>query len=299
MTKIFVTGATGTVGNDTVDELLSHGYEVLGLARSDSSAKKLEAKGVKVIRGDLQNLEALKKGAKEADGVINLAFIHNFADMPTSLRIDKEASQAILDELKGTNKTFIGIVATTTLAKSDTTPVSEDAPYSTAPGLSARAANERFVLSYADKGVKVISVRFPPTVHGVGDTHQFIPGIIAAEKQKGVSVYIGDGTNVWSAVSIKDTAKLLRLAFEKGKNGAKYNSVAESGVPFKDIAKAIGKKYNWPVKSVTEDEAPQYLGAMAGLINPVSGYVSSKKTQSELGWKPSEPGLLDDIATYY
>ncbi|QPG72770.1 hypothetical protein FOA43_000071 [Brettanomyces nanus] len=299
MTKsIFVTGATGLVGKNTVDELLRQGYHVTGLARSDASEKALKDNGCEVIRGDLKDIEALKKGAAESDGVIHLGFVHNFADFETCALIDRAAIDAMLSALKGTDRPFISIGGTLGVSEGDGKPNDEDSPYVDLPGFGLRFETERRVLAYASKGVRTISLRLPPTVHGKGDVNGFIPILIAAAEKAGYSFYIPESKNVWSAVNVEDCASLLVLALKKGKAGKAYHAVGEPGVPLKVIGEAIGRKHNLPTKSISYEEAKKLLGFFTDMT--LLGETSlSEKTQKELGWKPTHATLVEDIAEFY
>ncbi|QPG76597.1 hypothetical protein FOA43_003989 [Brettanomyces nanus] len=295
--SIFVTGATGLVGRHTVDLLLKEGYHVTGLARSDASEKALKDKGCEVIRGDLEDIEALKKGASESDGVIHLAFIHKFEEFEKCALIDRAASAAMLSVLEGTDKPFINVTGTLALTEESGKPTDEDSPYVEHPGFGFRSETERQVLAYASKGVRVMSVRFAPTVHGKDD-HGFIPILSGIAQKLGYSFYIGEGKSVWPAVNVDDTALLLLLVLKKGKAGKIYHSVDESGVSWKVIAEAIGKKHNLPAKSITFEEGQKVLGFFAGVI-AFGEPSSSEKTQKELGWKPTHATLVEDIAEFY
>ncbi|QOU21464.1 hypothetical protein BRETT_001188 [Brettanomyces bruxellensis] len=296
--KIFVTGATGTIGSVTVDRLLENGIDVLGLARSEDSAAKLKAKHCQVLRGSLEDLAVLRKGASECDGVIHLAFVHDFANFNKSVEIDRNASSAMMDSLRGTGKPFISISGTLMLEEKNRSYVDEDSPFAQSPGFSLRAENEKLVLSYATEDVKSMSVRFPPTVHGVGDTVGFIPTLVAASKKAGFAMYIDQGENCWPAVNLQDAADFLRLAILHGTAGKPYNCVGESGIPTKAIAEAIGKKYNLPVKSITKEESFKYLGFLATIL-AANNVTRAEKSKKELEWTPSHSTLLEDIASYY
>ncbi len=298
MKTIFVTGATGTVGSVTVDELLKKGYKVIGLAKSDSSAEKLKAKGCEVIRGDLTKPESLRKGALESDGVIHLAFIPDYEHMDRCLKVDREASAVMLDALKGTNKPFINIVGTLMLSYEPGKAADENAAYSTAPGFGERAINEQKALEFAKQGVRAMSVRFPLTVHGKGDTHQWVPALVKSCHDNKFSIYIGNGENRWPAVNLEDAANFLVLALEKGKPGKKYNCIAETGIPFKKIAEGIAAKQNLPTKSMTSEEASKYLGFL-GYVMAMDCPTVSDISQKELGWTPTHNTLEQDIADYY
>ncbi|VEU22709.1 DEKNAAC103789 [Brettanomyces naardenensis] len=293
--KLFITGASGLVGSAVTTELLSHGYSILALARSDKTAETLEKKGVEVIRGVFSSPETLAAGVSQADGVIHLGFVHDFNHFPESLKTDKAVIAAILEALKGTDKPFIMI----SVNSLDTEFADEDTPYSQAPAAVNRTLNEKFAFDFAAANhLNVMSVRLPPTVHGHTDFRGFIPIIVAGDKKYGSAIYLGKGDNLWSAVNVADAATLIRLALEKGKPGARYNAIGESGIAFKTIAEAIGKKYGLPVKSVTPEEGAKVIGVLVGFAGR-GQKVSSEKTKKELGWEVKGAGLLEDIKNFY
>ncbi|VEU22583.1 DEKNAAC103368 [Brettanomyces naardenensis] len=293
--KIFVTGPTGFIGRTTVDALLSSGYTVLGLARSQKAETSLGAKGVQVISGGLEDLDALRKGASESDGVLHLGFIHSYTGFKSSLEIDRNASAAMLDVLKGTNKPFINVTITQFLEEGHPA-ADEDSPYTKRTGYPFdRGLNEKAVLEYSTSGVRAMSVRVG-TVHGKGDLG-FIPYIVHVEKDHGSAIYIGKGDNVWTAVNVSDAASFFLLLLEKGRAGKTYNAVAEN-VSIKSIAETIGRKYGLQVKSVSEKEGAEVFGFLAPLTTD-DNRVSSEKSKKELGWVVKGEGLLDDIRKYY
>lgn len=293
--KVFVTGGSGFVGTKVIDILLSKGYLVIALARSDESEAKLKSKGtnVQVVRGDLTDADSLKKGVSESDGVIHLGFIHDFANFVECCKIDRKACEVMLETLKGSNRPFVYTSGTLQLShdrESDENDiVGEDNPFE-------RAHTENFCLSYKDKGVKATAVRLSPTVHAKGDK-AFIPAIIASAKKNKVSVYIGEGKNVWSAVARDDAAALFVLAFEKGTSGKIYHGVAES-VETKAIADKIAKKLGLSTKSVPAEKASEYLGFL-GLFFLWDNRVKSEITRKELGWNPKGLSLLEDLNNDY
>ncbi|QOU18659.1 hypothetical protein BRETT_001726 [Brettanomyces bruxellensis] len=298
MKTVFVTGATGTIGSVTVDELLKKGYKVIGLAKSEGSADKLRAKGCGVIMGDLNDKDALRKGATEADGVIHLAFIPDYEHMDRCLKVDKQASAVMLEAMKGTDKPFVNIVGTLVLSNESGKPSDENTPYSKASGFGERAINEQAALDFAKQGVRAMSVRFPPTVHGKGDTRAWIPVLVKSCHDNGVSIYIGKGENRWPAVNLEDAANFLVLALENGKPGKKYNCIGETGIPFKNIAVAIASKQILPIKTMRVEEASKYLGFLA-YVMAMDCPTLSDISQKELGWTPTHNTLEQDIADYY
>lgn len=290
--RVFVTGATGFIGQAVVQELLSNGHQVLGLTRSDKGAESLSALGVEVARGSLDDLDSLKRGAAASDGVIHLAFSHDFSDYEGGCRKDRLAIEAMGSALEGTNRPLV-ITSGTMLLPHGRLATEDDSLDFTHPFAAARGPSEKLALSFAPKGVRVSVMRLPPTNHGDGD-YAFIATLIKIARQKGISTYIGDGLNRWSATHRLDTARAYILALTKGKAGSIYHAVAEEGVPVKEIAETIGKKLGIPAVSKTTEEAREYLGFLA---LPLAGDnpVSSVKTREELGWKPEHSSLISDI----
>jgi nucleoside-diphosphate-sugar epimerase len=287
--RIFVTGATGFIGSATVAELLKAGHQVLGLARSEAAAQALAAVGAQAHRGSLEDLESLKKGTAASDGVIHTGFIHDFSKFKENCAIDQRAIEAMGSVLAGTKKPFL-ITSGVALISPGRLATEEMPPPANHP--FPRVSEETGALAAA-KGVDVRMVRFSPSVHGDGD-HGFVPMLIAMAKEKGVSAYIGEGKNRWPAVHLLDAGSLFRLALEKGLAGARYHGVEEEGIPFKDIAEAIGKGLGLPVVSLTPEKAAGHFGwftAFAGIDCPAS----SQLTQESLGWRPTHTTLLADL----
>lgn len=288
--RVFVTGATGFVGTAVVQELISAGHQVLGLARSDASAQKLVKAGAEVLRGDLEDLDSLRTGAGETDGVIHAGFIHDFTRFAEVCETDKQAIVSIGEVLAGSNRPLIvtsgtALVSPGKLATEDIIPSLNPAW----PRASEQAADEVCRL-----GVRVASVRLSPSVHGDGDQHGFIPILINTAREKGFSAYIGEGLNRWNAVHRLDAAHLFRLALENATPGARYHACAEEGVTVRSVAEAIGQQLNIPVKSITPEAAAGHFGwfaQMAAIDCPASG----KLTQERLNWRPTHPTLLADI----
>ncbi|RUU00937.1 SDR family oxidoreductase [Mesorhizobium sp. USDA-HM6] len=287
--RVFVTGATGFVGSATVQELLGAGHQVLGLARSNAGADALAAAGAEVLRGNLEDLDSLRRGAAQADGVIHTGFNHDFSRFKENCETDRRAIEAMGMELAGSDRPLIvtsgiGLVQPGRVATEDVPPASNPS----IPRVSEQAAYE-----VAEKGARVSIIRLPPSVHGAGD-HGFIPILIGIAREKGASVYTGEGLNHWPAVHRLDAARLYRLVLEKGRGGARYHAVAEEGVPFREIAGVIGKRLGVPVVSKSREESAGHFGWFAHFA-AIDNEASSALTRQELGWEPTQPGLIEDV----
>jgi nucleoside-diphosphate-sugar epimerase len=287
--RVFVTGATGFIGSAIVQELINAGHQVLGLARNDAAADALARLGVEAHRGELSDPEKLAAGAKACEGVIHMAFIHDFSDYAASVETDRRAVEALAGALQGSGKPLV--IASGTLMAAHARPATEqDAPASVDV---PRAAAEATVLAASGRGVRGSIVRLPPSVHGDGD-HGFVPHLIEIAREKGVSAYLGDGLNRWPAVHRLDAAHLCRLALEKGSAGARYHAVADEGVPIREIAAVIGRRLNIPVVAKSAEEAAHHFGFL-GYALAIDGPATSAQTQERLGWRPTQPGLISDL----
>jgi nucleoside-diphosphate-sugar epimerase len=315
--KVFVTGATGFVGSAVVDELLAHGHAVVGLARTGEGARRLSGKGVESMRGNLEDPRTLKDAASKADGVIHLAFMHtpSKASFGSMLRIllggspggivdrfmaattavERNALAAMGSALANSGRPFVTTFATMGLAGDHMrkqTAAEDDAPDRRSPGY-ARAKLEEEVEALASTGVRATMIRLSPSVHGPGDSG-LIPEIIKLSRKHGKSIYLGDGANRWPAVHVRDAARLFRLALEDGVAGTRYHAVAEEGTPFRAIAEQIANRLGIPALSATSSAASKQLGWLSSFVacdNPCS----SEITRRRLGWKPTEPTLLEDL----
>lgn len=288
--RIFVTGASGFIGSAVVSELLTHGHEVLGLARSDEAAAKVAAAGAQAHRGDLDDLASLRAGAAASDGVIHLAFIHDFSNFAASVMADKLAIETIGEVLAGSEKPLI-VTSGLALGVQGRPATEDDAPSPEFPRVSEQTA-----LAFTSRGVRASAIRLSPSVHGKGD-HGFVPRLVDIARAKGVSAYIADGGNHWAGVHRLDAAQLYRLAMEQRATGI-FHGVAEEGVPTREIAEAIGRGLNVSVSSIPREEAGEHFGFL-GMFFGMDLCATSAQTRERLGWSPVQPGLIADIEANY
>ncbi|MEW6121705.1 MAG: SDR family oxidoreductase [Pseudomonadota bacterium] len=289
--RVFVTGATGNIGSRVVRELIAAGHQVIGLCRSDDKAPALAAAGAEVYRGSIADPDSLKDGAARSDGVIHLAFNHDFSRFVQNCEDDRRVIQALGSVLAGSGRPLI-VTSGTGIA--NTVPgeaAKEDNP-TVGSATHPRAASEEAAAAVAADGVNVSVVRLPQVHDPV--TQGLITPAIAMYREKGVCAYVGKGLNRWPSAHVVDVARLYRLAIEKAEPNAKYHAVAEEGVPMREIAEAIGRRLNLPAKSIATEEVPAYFGWLAmfaGLDMPAS----SAQTREKLGWGPTGPGLIADL----
>jgi nucleoside-diphosphate-sugar epimerase len=297
--RVFVTGASGHIGLPVVRELLAAGHEVVGLARSDGAAQKISSAGAQVRRASLDDVAALKDAAKSADGVIHLAFKHDLAltagDFAGAVAADLHAVEAMGEALAGSEKPFVNTTGTMLLAHSVRGRAGTEADAGEAGG-NPRVASENLSLAFAERGVRTSIVRLAPTVHSSLDHYGFIPMLVAAARKNGFAAYVGDGSARWPAVHTLDAARLYRLALESAPAGARVHAAAEEGVAFRSIAEAIGRGLGVPAKSIAPEQASAQLGGFLGLVAQLDNPTSSQRTRELLGWKPTHPDLLVDIA---
>ena len=284
--RVFVTGASGWIGSAVVPELIGAGHQVLGLARSDSSAAAITAAGAEVLRGDLDDLDTLRAGATSSNGVIHLAFIHDFTRFEDSVSADARAIETMGAALEGSGKPLVIASGTPALPGRVATERGEPAPGGPSAG---RAANAQAALDMAARGVRSSVVGLPRTVHGQGD-HGFIARLIGIARDKGISGYVGDGSSRWPAVHVLDAAHLFRLAAEQAPAGSRLHAVGDEGVPVRDIAEVIGRHLNLPTASVPAEDFG-WLGQILAVDQPAS----SALTRELLGWRPVQPGLIEDL----
>ncbi|GAB2995470.1 SDR family oxidoreductase [Amycolatopsis acidiphila] len=286
---IFVTGGTGLIGSAVVAELLGNGHTVLALTRSDASARAAEAAGAKPLQGDLADLDLLRAGAAQADGVIHLAFANDFSSADAVARAVAEESAAIAvlgEELVGSDRAFVTVSGTPYVpgrASTESDPASTDGP------VGGRGRAITAVLGLASRGVRSTAIRLPRTVHNQG-TGGFAGVLTNIARQTGVSGYPGDGAQRWPAVHALDAAVLFRLALEKAEAGTSWHAVADEGDKVRDIAAVIGRRLGLPVEPVpSETYGP--LGPIFASDQPSS----STHTREALGWEPTHPSLLEDL----
>ncbi len=291
--RVFVTGASGFIGSAVLPELIGAGHQVLGLARSDASAAAIEAAGAQVLRGSLEDLDSLRAGAGACDGVIHLGFIHDFTDFANSVRVDRLAAEALGSVLadSGSDRPFI--VAAGVLGETGGRVLTERDEFDPVGVVSPRLANIRAALAFAERGVRTAAVRFAPTVHGEGD-HGFMKRLVDIAREKGVSGYVGDGSNRWPAVHRFDAANLVRLTLEKAAAGSSVHAVAEEGVRIRDVAEVIGRHLGVPTVSIAPEDAAQHFGWLGGFIGR-DVVASNELTRELMGWQPANPGLIDDL----
>jgi nucleoside-diphosphate-sugar epimerase len=290
--RVFVTGASGWIGSAVTDELLANGYKVVGLARSDDAAAALEAKGAHVHRGSLDDPDGLAAAARASDGVVHLAFNHDFSDYAGAGRTEHAAVARMLDALAGSDRPFL--LASGLASPGVGRPLTEEDPSPFHGADSLRGGSENLALEAADRGIRPVALRFSPTVHGMGD-HGFTSVLAKIAKERGVAGYIGDGSTRWAAVHRSDAARLVRLALEKASAGARVHAVAEAGLPSRDIAAALGDYLGLPTGSVAPADADTHFGWI-GRFFGLDVAASNARTRELLGWTPTGPTLFEDIA---
>jgi nucleoside-diphosphate-sugar epimerase len=287
--RIFVTGAPGFIGSALVPQLIQAGHQVLGLTRSEAGAETLRAVGAEVKYGNIEDLDSLRDGAGKTDGVIHLAFNHDFSQFQKNVDNDRKAIEAIGEVLLDSNRPFVVTSGTAIAANLDGKPSTEDSPLTS---WNPRAASEAAVKGLTERGVNTSVVRLPQ----VHDTRKqgLVPYLLAVAREKGVSAYIGDGSNRCSAAHVSAVARLYRLAFEKAEPGSIYHAVDEEGVTIKAIVEAHARGLKVPVVSIRPDQAEAHFGWLAhfAVLDMPS---SSAFTQQKLNWKPTGPGLIADL----
>ncbi len=299
--RVFVTGASGWIGSAVVPELIDAGHQVTGLARSDASADALTSAGAEVHRGTLDDLDSLRSAAAASDGVIHLAFKHDIAfsgDFQGAADADRRAIETFGEALAGSDRPFV--IASGTLGLAPGRVATErdgHGPDSAAAhltgGAQTRMENAQMTLSLGSRGVRSSVVRLPPTVHGEGD-NGFMAALVGIARDKGLSGYIGDGTNRWPAAHRLDAAHLFHLALETAPAGSVLHAVADQGVPIRAIAEVIGQHLGLPVVAIPPEDAGAHFGWLANFL-AVDGPASSALTRELMGWQPTHPDLIEDL----
>jgi nucleoside-diphosphate-sugar epimerase len=293
--RVFVTGASGHIASAVIPELLNHGHQVVGLARSDAAAAAVAERGADVRRGDLDDLEGLRQAATEADGVIHLAFKHEAmmsGDFVSAVEADLKALRALGEPLKDTNKPLVGTGGTLMLAMAGI----NDRPGTEGDALPGglRVDAENYVVALAAQGVRSSVIRLAPMVHSDLDQEGFTHALIQFARDNGAAAYVGDGSNRWPAANTYDIGVLYRLALEQAPAGSRLHGVEGPSMTRKLIAETIAGKLGLETKSISEEDAPQYLGFLAffaSLDNPIS----NDKTRKVLGWEPTHRNWVDDV----
>jgi nucleoside-diphosphate-sugar epimerase len=285
--RVFVTGASGGIGSAVVPELIAAGHEVVGLARSDTAARRIAEAGATVLRGTLSDLPVLRAGAEQADGVINLAFGNDFTDIEANMAEEARALDALGDALAGTGKPLVAAFGTPVVpgrAATEVDPTPTDGP------MAGRGRSAVAVLGLADRGVRSSVVRLPRSVHEAGLAYGFASFLIATARRAGVVGYVGDGAQRWPAVHRLDAARLFRLALEEADPGTVLHAVGDEGDHMRDLSEAIGEQLGLPVRQVPAEDYG-FLGQIFAIDQPAT----STLTRERFGWQPTHPSLLDDL----
>jgi nucleoside-diphosphate-sugar epimerase len=289
---VFVTGATGHIGSAVVTDLLEAGHRVTGLARSEQSAAALTAKGAEAHHGDLDDLDGLRTAAAASDGVIHLAYRHDFDnDFVGAAETDLRVVQAMGEVLAGSDRPLVNTSGTLLLAG---VAQGRTATENDAAEAGPRIDSENATVALAERGVRSSVIRLSPLVHSTLDHHGFAHRLINIAREKGVSAYIGDGANRWPGVHTLDAAHLYRLALESAPAGSRLHGVADEGVPFREIAAVIGRHLELPVQSISAESAYEHFGFLA-VFGMLDNPTSSALTQKLLDWDPQGPGLIEDL----
>lgn len=286
--KVFVTGATGFIGSFVVPELIQAGHQVVGMTRSEKGEAALKAAGAEAHYGTIEDLDSLRAGVDKGEAVIHLAFNHDFSKMPENSENDRRAIQAMTEALAGSGRRFVATGGVMMQSPDMGRPFDEDDSIAT----NFPRTTEATTLESLENGVHPVVVRLSQ----IHNPHRqgLVSLLIGIAMEKGAIAYVGDGSNRWAAAHVTDTARLFRLALEKGEAGSKWHAVGEEGIPMKDIAEALARRLNLPIVSLSPEEAPAYFGFASHFI-AFDAPASSKKTQERLGWKPTGTGLIEDL----
>lgn len=289
--RLLVTGASGWIGSATVTELLAAGHQVLGLARHEESAAKIRQLDAEVVLGRLDDPASLRRAAELAEGVVHLAYNHDFSNMAGAAQTDRAAIEALAEVLQGSGAPLL--IASGTLGLAPGRLATEDDRPS--PEAHPRIANAAYTLGLAERGIRSLVVRFAPTVHGSGGDQGFVAVLARIAREKKVAAFIGDGRHRWPAVHRLDAARLVRLAIEQAPAASVLHAVAEEGIATRDIAEALGRHLGLPVQSLPPEHAQAHFGWL-GLFFGADVPASSARTQALLGWTPTHATLAQDIA---
>lgn len=287
--RVFITGASGGIGSAVVAELLTAGHAIVGLARSDAAATTIAALGAEPLRGDITDLDVLRKAAADADGVVYLAFSHDFSRAGDAIGDEARAVAALGEALVDTGKALVLANGTPAVAGRIST---EDDPFNVDGPMAGRGRTGQAVIDLARRGVRSAVVRLPRSVHDAGGRYGFAGILIQAARQRGVSAFVGDGAQRWPAVHRDDAAALFRLALEQAPPGSVLHAVGDEGDPMRAIAEVIGRRLGVPVESAAAESFGP-LGTMFAIDQPSS----SALTRQRFGWNPTGPSLLDDLQT--
>lgn len=285
---VFVTGASGWIASAVVPELLRAGHTVTGLARSEASAAAVQRLGADVVRGSLTDHETLRTAAERADGVVHLAFPHeNMNDLAGAAVVERGGLAVMIEALVGSGKPLVAASGT---------PITPGRPSTEDDRLvggaaAARGENEQVLLGAAERGLRSATVRLPRSVHGAGDRHGFVPQLVRMFRGAGAAMYVGDGTNRWPAVHVADAAHLFRLALEQAPAGTPLHAVGDEGIAVRTLAEALAERLGLPVRSVEAERLGFY-----GVMQTIDHATTATRTHELLGWTPTHPGLLADIA---
>ncbi|WP_296257290.1 MULTISPECIES: SDR family oxidoreductase [unclassified Pseudomonas] len=292
--RVFLTGSTGFVGSQVTRELLHAGHQVLGLTRSDDGERSLRALGAQAYRGDIEDLGSLRKGAENCDAVIHTAFDHNFTHFVENCQKESRVIAALGAVLEGSLRPLL-ITSVTPMGSSAPGQVADEDHFDPAHR-NPRVASELAGQALSQRGVNVVVMRLSQ-IHDPA-RQGLVTSLIELAREKGVSAYVGEGREHWSAAHLKDTAHLYRLALEKHQPGARYHATAEEGIRARDIAQVIGDGLGVPTVALSREEAAAHFGWMA-IFAGKDMTASSAKTRARLGWQPKGPGLLEDLRTCF
>ena len=289
--RVFITGATGWVGSAVVRELVEDGHHVTGLVRSEQNSAALSSMGATPVMGSLDDLDLLRKGAAEADGVIHTAFGIDFTKFGEMSHQERQVIKLFGEIYEGSDRPIVATAGFLLQPRGETFteamfPAPVDPAFPRAP--------EQSIMEAINRGVRATVVRLPRSVHGRGERHGFVPMLAKVARDTGVSAYVGDGDNLWPSVHRLDAAHLFCLALQHNAQGGPFHAVADEGVPYRLIAEAIGRQLGVPARSLTSEEAAVHFGPLAMWVGG-NGPASSQRTRERLSWKPKQAGLIADV----